>query len=215
MTDDNDFAVVKINSRQYLIQVGSSLKVDRINEKDSFAVLLCRSEDDLFIGEPEVTEAGVKIEIIDDILDKKIEVRRFRAKSRYRRHKGHRQPVTLLKVSEIKKGIKNQLIRIAPKKSKELGAKADDSSDKKKSTPRVAKVGKEDKKSVPATKDSRKVQKTGLDGLKISSTMKKHLKDAGFDTVEKIKLANKEDILKIKGIGSKAVKKLMDEVKNS
>lgn len=110
MLDKNNFVVIELNTKQYLVGLQDELKVDRVNEKSALNILLSNVGGELVIGEPYVTDVGVKLEVIENKKDKKISVRRFKSKSRYRKNKGHRQPISMVKVKEIAKGIKNELI---------------------------------------------------------------------------------------------------------
>lgn len=107
----NDFAVIKLNSRQYIVKQGSLLKVDVLPEVPTFEVLLAEIAGEIHVGEPVVETVGVKIQIEEDKKDKKVEVRRFKSKSRYRKNKGHRQPISMLRVLEIGEKTKNEIFR--------------------------------------------------------------------------------------------------------
>jgi large subunit ribosomal protein L21 len=94
-----DLAVIRLNGKQFTVKNGSILKLDRL-QKDSLAeVLLWQDGQDVEIGTPVLTNRSVKLEVLEDKLDKKVNVSRFKAKSRYRRHKGHRQPISVVKVT--------------------------------------------------------------------------------------------------------------------
>jgi large subunit ribosomal protein L21 len=94
-----DLAVIRLNGKQFTVKNGSILKLDRL-QKDSLAeVLLWQDGQDVEIGTPVLTNRSVKLEVLEDKLDKKVNVSRFKAKSRYRRHKGHRQPVSIVRVA--------------------------------------------------------------------------------------------------------------------
>ncbi|MBS20067.1 MAG: 50S ribosomal protein L21, partial [Chloroflexi bacterium] len=53
------------------------------------------------IGNPNVSGASVKAEVVESGKDKKIVVFKYKAKTRYRRKNGHRQQYTDLRVTEI------------------------------------------------------------------------------------------------------------------
>ncbi|PIR42322.1 50S ribosomal protein L21 [candidate division WWE3 bacterium CG_4_9_14_0_2_um_filter_35_11] len=184
----NDFAVIKLNSRQFIVKQGTVLKVDVLPETPLFEVLLAEVDGQIHIGEPTLDAIGVKIQIVEDKKDKKIEVRRFKSKSRYRKNKGHRQPVSMLKVLEIGDKIKNELFRedvVSESPVKEMKKK-------------VAEV---------------KAEKVlSIDDLDITDKQKETLKSAGYKTVADIKSANKEDLLNLKGFGEKSVLKLSELV---
>ena len=93
------YAIVRIGGRQFKIEEGQQLTVDRFDGKVE-EVLLFVDEDDIKIGRPLVS--GVKVET--KVLEEgkvKTEIRRFRAKSRHRRTLGHKQPVTKILIERI------------------------------------------------------------------------------------------------------------------
>lgn len=179
----NDFAVIKLNSRQFIVKQGTVLKVDVLSETPSFEILLAEVDGQIHLGEPTVDTIGIKIQIEEDKKDKKIEVRRFKSKSRYRKNKGHRQPISMLRILELGEKVKSEIFRsdvVAEKPVKEV------------------KVQKADSVSV--------------DELDITDKQKETLKAAGYKTSNDIKSANKEDLLNLKGLGEKSVLKLLELV---
>lgn len=107
----NDYAVIKLNSKQLVVEKSARFAVDKLPEKAVITVLLADVDGKTYIGEPEVSEIGVKLTVTEDKLDKKISVRRFKSKSRYRKNKGHRQPISIVEVTDIAKGVKSSLTR--------------------------------------------------------------------------------------------------------
>ncbi|MFH1565802.1 MAG: 50S ribosomal protein L21 [bacterium] len=98
-------AIIKINSKQYEVSEGMELKVDRVSEKNPKAeVLVYSDEEEILIGKPVLKEVSVELKTLKDFKDKKVLVKRFKAKSRYHKTKGHRQPVSIIKVEKIVKG---------------------------------------------------------------------------------------------------------------
>ncbi len=100
-------AVIKTGGKQYLVQEGDVLKVEKLNAKEGEKVvfddvLLVFDEKDISVGSPTVEGAKVEAEVLEQGRDKKLHVIRFRAKSRYFRKYGHRQPYSRVKISAIK-----------------------------------------------------------------------------------------------------------------
>lgn len=127
----NDYAVIKLNSKQLVVEKAAKFAIDKLPEKAEIAVLLAEIGGESFIGEPELSDIGVKLTVIEEKLDKKISVRRFRSKSRYRRNKGHRQPISIVEVAEIGKGVKSSIskgkeekVEKAPKSEKKVEKKS-------------------------------------------------------------------------------------------
>lgn len=182
----NDFAVIKLNSRQYIAKVGSLIKVDALSDKPAFDVLLAEVSGEVYIGEPTVESIGVKIQITDDKKDKKVEVRRFKSKSRYRKNKGHRQPISILRVLEIGEKTKNEIFR--------------------------SDVKSDIKKEPKTPKNVQKSTSVSVDDLDITDKQKETLKSAGYKTADDIKSSSKEDLMNLKGLGEKSVLKLLEIV---
>lgn len=105
-----DFAVVKINSKQHLIEKDGRLTVDSVSEDSTIEVLMAGVSDQITFGEPILSDFGVKFQVVSERKDKKVIVRRYKSKSRYRKNKGHRQPITTLKVVDFGKNIKNEFV---------------------------------------------------------------------------------------------------------
>lgn len=101
----NNYAVVKIAHRQYIVEPGKTYAVDKFDGEEGDKVeleVLARSADgDLEFGEP-VTKGKVVVEIIEQGKGEKVTTNKFKAKSRYRRKSGHRERLTTFKVIEIK-----------------------------------------------------------------------------------------------------------------
>lgn len=104
-----NFAVIRLNSKQYIVRKGDKLKVDRVSEKATIEVLLADFDGNLMIGAPLVDNIALDLEVIEDRKDEKVEVRRYKSKSRYRKHKGHRQPISIISVKDIIKGKESKL----------------------------------------------------------------------------------------------------------
>ena len=104
-----NFAVIRLNSKQYIVRKGDKLKVDRVSEGASIEVLLADFDGTLMIGAPLVEGIALDLEVIEDRKDEKVEVRRYKSKSRYRKHKGHRQPISIVSVNGISKGKESKL----------------------------------------------------------------------------------------------------------
>lgn len=100
------YAVVKTGGKQYRVKEGEELEVEKIKGKkgdkiELGEVLLLVDNDKVKIGTPKLDKIRVTAEILEQKKDKKIRVAKFKAKSRYRRVKGHRQLLTRVKVLKI------------------------------------------------------------------------------------------------------------------
>jgi large subunit ribosomal protein L21 len=98
-------AVVEISKKQYLVQKGDVLKVQKLKEKEgkiSFdKVLLLADDKKTRVGTPYVDKAKVEAQIEGEKKDKKIIVYKVKRRKKYRKKTGHRQIHTILKITRI------------------------------------------------------------------------------------------------------------------
>ncbi|MGB5866085.1 MAG: 50S ribosomal protein L21 [Sulfitobacter sp.] len=100
------FAVLKTGGKQYKVQAGDMLRVERIaasaGEKVQFNEVLMLGGDDPKVGAPMIEDAGVQAEVVDQIKGEKvIHFVKRRRKHSSKRTKGHRQKLTLVKITDI------------------------------------------------------------------------------------------------------------------
>ena len=102
------YAVIGLSGSQFLVSEGDKLKVNRLLEKEgskfSLVPLLVSGDEGALVGTPLVENVKVQLSVLEHKKDKKIAVRRFKSKSRYRKNKGHRQPVSIIEVVKIDYG---------------------------------------------------------------------------------------------------------------
>jgi large subunit ribosomal protein L21 len=101
----NTYAVIETGGKQYKVEKGTSLLVDRLSAKEGDKVVL---RPVMFRDTEVVAEAGelekVKVEatVTEHLRGKKIKVFKYKAKKGYRRRAGHRSELTKLEVTEVK-----------------------------------------------------------------------------------------------------------------
>ncbi|WP_102223069.1 50S ribosomal protein L21 [Acidimangrovimonas sediminis] len=100
------FAVLKTGGKQYKVQAGDVLRVEKLaanaGDKVQFNEILMIGGDAPAVGAPFVAGAAVQAEVIDQIkADKVIHYVKRRRKHSSQRTKGHRQQLTLLRVTDI------------------------------------------------------------------------------------------------------------------
>ena len=100
------FAVLKSGGKQYKVQAGDVIRVELLaaqaGEKVQFNEILMVGGDKLTVGAPLVKGAAVQAEVIDTIkADKVITFVKRRRKHSSQRTRGHRQQLTLLRVTEL------------------------------------------------------------------------------------------------------------------
>jgi len=112
------FAIVRTGAKQYRIQEGDVLCVEKLNkekgEKFTFnEVLLVEDGKKTLIGTPFVENVLVRAEIIENLKDDKVIVFKKRRREQYRRTRGHRQELTRIKIEEIALGPKEVPVKAA------------------------------------------------------------------------------------------------------
>jgi len=97
-------AVIRIKNRQYEVSEGEEILVDRnLDSKVEPEVLLVFDDDNkVEVGKPVLEKAKVVLEVLDQVKGEKVEVLKYKAKSRYRRRYGFRPLFTKVRVKEIK-----------------------------------------------------------------------------------------------------------------
>ena len=100
------FAVVKTGGKQYKVQSGDILRVERLaanaGDKVQFNQILMLGGDKTVLGAPLVVGAAVQADVIDQIKSEKtIKFVKRRRKHSSKRTRGHRQNLTLVRVTEI------------------------------------------------------------------------------------------------------------------
>ncbi len=143
------FAVMKTGGKQYKVQSGDTLKVEKLaadaGEKIQFNEVLMLGGDKVVVGAPLIEGAAVQAEVVDQIKgDKVIHFVKRRRKHGSKRTKGHRQQLTMLKITEIlasggdKSGVKAAVgagsvaaVAVAVKEAKKPAKKAEPKAEKK------------------------------------------------------------------------------------
>ena len=101
------FAVIKTGGKQYKVAVGSKLKVEKLDAKENdnfvFSEVLMKGEDEnVEIGAPFLEGVSVEAKIVAHGKGDKIKIWKYKAKKRYQRRVGHRQPFTEVEITNIK-----------------------------------------------------------------------------------------------------------------
>lgn len=99
------YAVVKSGGKQYVVNEGMELVVDRLDAKEKDVVELetlatFTEKGDVTLGTP-VLEKKTKAEVVSHEKGEKIRVAHFKAKVRYRKVKGFRPFLSVLKIGKI------------------------------------------------------------------------------------------------------------------
>ncbi len=100
------YAIIRTGGQQFKVQEGDILDLNLLPEAKKTLtfkeVLLFVDGDKVKIGQPLVKEATVKAKIIEPQLKgPKLKIMRFKAKSRYRKRRGHRQAYTRVEIVSL------------------------------------------------------------------------------------------------------------------
>jgi large subunit ribosomal protein L21 len=100
------YAVVSTGGKQYKVQQGETLRIEKIpgevGAKVTFdRVLMVADGENVRVGQPVVEKAAVTASIVEQDKAKKILVFKYKRRKRYRRKNGHRQPFTAIRIDGI------------------------------------------------------------------------------------------------------------------
>ncbi|HET9346647.1 MAG TPA: 50S ribosomal protein L21 [Candidatus Limnocylindrales bacterium] len=106
------YAVIETGGKQYRVEVGTELEVDLLEvepgqEITLDRVLLVADGDESAIGRPVVADAAVSAEVVRQARGEKVISFKYRPKARRRVKKGHRQELTILRVTDVRFGKKS------------------------------------------------------------------------------------------------------------
>ena len=147
------YAVVNSGGKQYKVQQGQVLRVEKIpgdvgNPVTFERVLMFSDGENVSIGQPELEDVAVEGHIVEQGKAKKIIVFKYKKRKRYRRKKGHRQEFTAVMIDDIK-----------PKAQKSSETKDEPKAEAKKPEDEKAAPKKEEaKEAAPDTEASKKVE---------------------------------------------------------
>lgn len=100
------YAVVVTGGKQYRVEPGEWLRVEKLEGEEGSAVTLDRvlmiaDGDAIKVGAPALAGATVTAEIIGQGRGKKVDIIKFRRRKHHRKHQGHRQAYTEIKITGI------------------------------------------------------------------------------------------------------------------
>jgi len=115
------YAVIESGGKQYRVEKGSSLLVDRLSAKqgDKVALRAVMFRDKEIVAEPkELEKVKVEATVAEHLRGPKIKVFKYKPKKGYRRRAGHRSELTRLEVTELKLGARKAAAKVEPKEEK-------------------------------------------------------------------------------------------------
>lgn len=97
MTDKvQKYAVIKIGGQQFKVSEGAKILVGKLKDvkKVEPEVLLVADGEKVKVGKPKVSGAKVALKVVTEVKKgEKVEIYKFKAKARYRKHTGFRPPI--------------------------------------------------------------------------------------------------------------------------
>lgn len=102
------FAILRTGGKQYRVAVGDQITVERIagdigTEIELADVLAIGGDEASIVGAPTVADAAVRARIVQQPRGTKVLVFKKKRRKNYRRKRGHRQELTVLRIQEIKR----------------------------------------------------------------------------------------------------------------
>jgi large subunit ribosomal protein L21 len=99
------YAVIRTGGKQYRVEPGTLLRVERLEGEAGAAVefteVLLTGGDAVKVGTPLVDGAVVRGQIVAQGRAKKVLIFKKKRRKNYRRRRGHRQSITTVRVTEI------------------------------------------------------------------------------------------------------------------
>ena len=100
------FAVIQTGGKQYKVSASEILKIERLNDKEGKTiefknVLFLNDDRTTEIGNPNIQGAKVEATIIKNIKNKTVLVFKKRRRKNSRKKYGHRQPLSLIRITKI------------------------------------------------------------------------------------------------------------------
>ncbi|MCB0875513.1 MAG: 50S ribosomal protein L21 [Solirubrobacterales bacterium] len=193
------YAIVESGGKQYRVEEGQSLLVDRIAEDEGAKVplraVMFRSDSDTVVAPADLEKVKVEAKVAGHERGEKIKVFKYKAKKGYRKRRGHRSELTRLEVTEVKMLGRKPAAKKSGAEAKPAAGKGDEAAKKPKAAPKEAAAAE------PATAG---------DGLPegIGKPATRALEEAGLTTLEQVAGRTEAELLALKGIGPKAVEAL-------
>jgi large subunit ribosomal protein L21 len=108
-----NYAIIRTGGKQYRVAPGDIIRIERLDgdpgaEVAFTDVLMTAHDGALQVGKPLVAGARVTGQVIQQGKAKKILVFKKKKRKNYRRHRGHRQLFTAVRVTQIEAGADSQ-----------------------------------------------------------------------------------------------------------
>ena len=101
------YAVIVSGGKQYPVTPGEVIRLEKLSQSEDNTVefdrvaLVARDDGQVLVGTPWVEGGRVRGEIVAQGRGTKIHIIKFHRRKNYRRHQGHRQAYTEVRINEI------------------------------------------------------------------------------------------------------------------
>lgn len=192
------FAVIKTGGKQYKVAANDLVRIEKIpgdaGEAVTFENVLMVGD---AIGTPLVDGALVAGEVVEQFRDKKIIVFKKKRRQGYRRKNGHRQELTLVRITEILTGGAKPSGKKAAAPKKAATKAADTKPAEKKAEEAAPKAKEKAPKAAPAAAEGVKDDVKLIGG--VGPALEKKLAGLGVTSLSQIAAWTAEDIERIDG----------------
>lgn len=100
------YAIIRAGGKQHKVSKGDVLEVERVKEPgqtvEFVPLLVVDDKGTTRSARSELADARVTASIVGEAKGPKVDVHKYRNKSGYRRHTGHRQQYTTIQIEDIK-----------------------------------------------------------------------------------------------------------------
>ena len=206
------FAVIQTGGKQYKVSASEILKIERLNNEEGKTVefknvLFLNDDKTTEIGNPNIQGAKVEATILKNIKNKTILVFKKRRRKNSRKKYGHRQPISLIRITKIFSKNGKLISQAGPQKqiTKEI-VKADQA--RKEQILEAKKIKIEEQKKIKKTLKNIESKKDTTRQVKADETRKFQENAAKeYDEQEKKRLELAQEKLKLKTKKSDVSKK--------
>ena len=105
MSSNVVYAIVKAGGRQEKVSVGDVVVVDKLADEIGSSIelqpLMLVDGDAITVDAAKLGKVSVKAEVVDSAKGPKISIIKYKNKSGYRKRQGHRQKMSVVKITEI------------------------------------------------------------------------------------------------------------------
>jgi large subunit ribosomal protein L21 len=102
------YAVIRAGGKQFKVSQGDVIEIEKLGQSSGtveFSPLLVVDDGgEARVSSSDLGGASVTAEVLGEVKGPKVEVVKYRPKTGYRRHRGHRQRYTSVRISQIRLG---------------------------------------------------------------------------------------------------------------